>query len=666
MANAKKKCPMCGTKLKMINGRMTCKDCGYYLRDQTRETSGQQTPYNGKPYTGQTQGTWQTQGTRQTQGTGQASSRQTKAPGRSVPPPAHQASPGQSGKNTRTRTTLITVAVILAILVLNVSLALMKVWRSQDLPSDATDHLPSDWETEEKRLPWAQEEDGSDAGHRQEDTSVETVLLPQSGFFRDLVEVIFDKPCSAITAQDLDSILMLEISQEDQTIYYQLAGADVMSLTFTDSFGMELSDLKTFTGLQQLYLDDDLSKGDLDGLQDLYYVYADNTIQEFTEILPHPEQITVLGVKDSIFEDSLDGIEAFPNLLYLSVDYRSLEDISALEQFPGLLGLSLTGCDRLTDYSPLMKLTSLEQLSLDSSELKSIEFIKVMPHLTQLAVEDTQISNISALADCPELTVLSLLDNYNVENYAVVGDLEKLTSLSISLGYGTALPSFQKLSGLEQLYLENANDLSPLRDASSVTSLGLKRCAGWELDAITSMQGLTTLTIHDFSSYVESLEPLTKLPNLTTLVLDNSHIFGNVEEIFGIPTLRKLSLDECQIGLDFDAIPTNEGLEILSMKRLKVLRDPTYNNGDMVSLSEHCDMFGHFPGLTQLDIASNQIDSIDFVEMLPALQYLDITDNSVTSLKPLETLPDFIQVWCKQNTILEKLPPDSPISVIMD
>ncbi len=658
MADKKKKCPMCGTKLKMINGRMTCKDCGYYLRNQ-EAGAGQQASYPGQAYGGQPQGTWQTQGT------GQTSSQQAGTSGRPVTSPTRGASTPHEN-NTRIRNTLVTGAVILVILILNLSLALVKMLSSQDLP-DATDHLPSDWEKEEKRLPQTQEVTVSESGHRQDASSQEEMVsLPQSGFFRDLVEVIFDKPCSAITAQDLDSILMLEISQEDQTIYYQLAGADVMSLTFTDSFGMELSDLKTFTGLQQLYLDDDLSKGDLDGLQDLYYVYADNTIQEFTEILPHPEQITVLGVKDSIFEDSLDGIEAFPNLLYLSVDYRSLEDISALEQFPGLLGLSLTGCDRLTDYSPLMKLTSLEQLSLDSSELKSIEFIKVMPHLTQLAVEDTQISNISALADCPELTVLSLLDNYNVENYAVVGDLEKLTSLSISLGYGTALPSFQKLSGLEQLYLENANDLSPLRDASSVTSLGLKRCAGWELDAITSMQGLTTLTIHDFSSYVESLEPLTKLPNLTTLVLDNSHIFGNVEEIFGIPTLRKLSLDECQIGLDFDAIPTNEGLEILSMKRLKVLRDPTYNNGDMVSLSEHCDMFGHFPGLTQLDIASNQIDSIDFVEMLPALQYLDITDNSVTSLKPLETLPDFIQVWCKQNTILEKLPPDSPISVIMD
>ncbi len=29
-----KKCPVCSTKLKMINGRMTCRDCGYSLRPE--------------------------------------------------------------------------------------------------------------------------------------------------------------------------------------------------------------------------------------------------------------------------------------------------------------------------------------------------------------------------------------------------------------------------------------------------------------------------------------------------------------------------------------------------------------------------------------------------------------------------------------------------------
>ena len=118
------------------------------------------------------------------------------------------------------------------------------------------------------------------------------------------------------------------------------------------------------------------------------------------------------------------------------------------------------------------------------------------------------------------------------------------------------------------------------------------------------------------------------------------------------------------MGLDFNNLPVNETLEILSMNDITILHDPTYNNGDAVKLSDHYDMFGHFPNLKELYLASLNLDSIDFVETLPLLQYLDITDNNVTSLKPLESLSDFQAVWCGQNTILEKLPEDSSIAVI--
>ena len=43
MANEITKCPMCGTKLKMIGGRMTCKECGYYVRS-TEEHEGASFP----------------------------------------------------------------------------------------------------------------------------------------------------------------------------------------------------------------------------------------------------------------------------------------------------------------------------------------------------------------------------------------------------------------------------------------------------------------------------------------------------------------------------------------------------------------------------------------------------------------------------------------------
>ena len=41
MAKESTKCPMCGTKLKMTDGKLTCKKCGYYIRSQPEQTGAQ-------------------------------------------------------------------------------------------------------------------------------------------------------------------------------------------------------------------------------------------------------------------------------------------------------------------------------------------------------------------------------------------------------------------------------------------------------------------------------------------------------------------------------------------------------------------------------------------------------------------------------------------------
>ena len=429
---------------------------------------------------------------------------------------------------------------------------------------------------------------------------------------------------------------------------------------------MDLADLASFTGLEWISVDDDLDEGDLDGLNQLYGVYAENTLGELADIIPNPENITDLGAYDSIFERNIDKLTAFPNLLYLDLNYESLEDITVLSQFPDLRGLVLTDCDDINDYSPLMNLTNLETLGIQSTQLKSIDFITQMPSLTSLSIEDTQVSNLSALDSCPGITYLSLIDNYEIQDYSAVSRLTQLTDLTLEMNYGGTLPSLAELNQLQWLTIKYAGDLSPLKDATSVTSLSLDTCSGWELDSVTAMQGLNTMIIKDFSSYEESMTPLTQLTNMKALSLEGTPIFGNIEEIFGIPTLQYLYLDDCQVGLNFDSLPTNETLELLSMSDISILKDPTYNNGDEVRLSEHLDMFDHFPNLTELHLASLKLDDIAFVEKLPKLQYLDITDNSVTSLKPLESLSDFQAVWCGRNTILENLPEDSPVFVFTE
>lgn len=631
MANEKQKCPMCSTKLKMINGRMTCKDCGYYIRNPYEEGFQNTAQY---PVSGQT--------------------------GFQNTPQYHFPEPTETrNRSNHNGSASIIKKIVIAYVCLQVggflAAAILQVFFSFSDNHEAQKEK-QEWNdrpvASEELKTWTPEDDAS--GRK----------VPESEFFRQLAEVIWEKDCEAITKEEYASLTALYINQDDKVINYQINNGDTHSLTYQSGMQMNLSDLTVFSGLQWLSVDRRLSKGDLKGLNNLYGIYADNTIEEYLDIIPNLKNIMELRIEDDFFEDSLEGIEAFPNLQYLTVNYERLEDISDLAKLPDLWGLYLVDCDRLSDYSALSYLTNLEELSIESTQLSSIDFVRGMPELNTLTIEDSQIDNLDALKDCTQLFSLELIDNSNLKDYSVVGELEQLCDLTLEMNYGGTLPSFEKLGQLQWLSIKHAGDLTPLKDAVSVTALRLERCSGWELEAIASMQELTTLSIHDFSSAVSSLEPLTRLPELEFLDLEGTSIFGNIEEIFGIPSLRYLYLDDCQVGIDFEQLPTNDTLELLSLNKISILYDPTYNNGNKVKLSAHYDMFQHFPNLTELCMVSTEIDNIEFVDMLPSLQYLDITNNQVTSLKPLENLSDFRTVWCGKNTIVENVSADSDIMVI--
>lgn len=642
---------MCGTKLKMINGRMTCKDCGYYVRESSSldsysaaadsYTSPQSSTSFGSSAVSQNN----------------AASGGSKAPGAAK----------KAGAQPKTGHPVKNILVILGSAALLVLAMLLRSGVIGDIVRDMRDSQPAPTPISREPIAAAGSDTLSTAPSTAAPATKEPVYAkyPESQFFRSFIEAVYGKGYRVITAEEYAAITAFRLDRDRQLIYFQVNHGETQSLFYASDSGRKLSDLSCFPGLEWLYLEDDgLSANDLSGLDSLYGVYSENTLNELAEIIPHPENIVELGVEDSLFIKNLDGIESFPSLLYLTVDCGFLEDISALGSTPGLLGLTLTGCDRLTDYSPLMSMTRLESLSIESSQLKTIDFIKQMPNLTYLSIEDTQIKNIDALRSCPSLTYLKLYDNYSVEDYSVVGELTELTTLALGVTYDVILPSFEKLTSLSTLSMKGCHDLTPLKDAVNVTALYMEYCTSQNLEVITAMQGLTTLSLNDFSYYTTSLEPLTRLPNLVALDISESNVFGNIEEIFGIPSLKYLYMDDCMVGIDFEALPANENLQVLSMCDTSILEDPSSYDRTYIDISGHCDMFASFPNLSELYLASDNLDDIDFVTALPNLQYLDISNNNIVSLTPLLQLDNFRIVWCGQNSILEKLPDDSVIMVL--
>lgn len=648
MANDKQKCPMCGTKLKMIDGKMSCKNCGYYIRSQQEFTDYQnETQYN--PPTTQ---------------------------------PVYQPNPSNAIRQTPKKksgagpaiaiVTTITVCLILVIFLIGLfrfssdyldeKAALNQSSNQESRSNSLLDYINSSLASNYES---SSQGNSSTTPSSSSEGSTTQRRWPVSSFFIQMSEAIWGKGYRTITAEEYASLTALQINRDDKTISYQINNGETQNLTFQTYTGVDLADLAAFSGLEYLSIDDDLSQGDLDGLSHLYAVYAENSIEEYLKIIPHPENILELNVESSFFKNSLEGLDTFPNLQYLSVEYDSLEDISILTQFPNLLGLTLTDCDKLTDYSPLMSLTNLQVLGIESTQLKSIDFIKVMPNLSYLYVEDSKITSLNALSSSPYLTSLTLIDNYSIENddYSMVSELEMLNDLTICLGHHFNMPSLAKMTELQQLTLKNADNYEALQDAPNLVYLSLTDCSWWDLEPLVSMPQLTTVILND--CHLDSVEPLTRVPNLMALDMEDTNVYSNVEGIFGIPNLYYLNLTDCQVGIDFNNMPYNDALNVLHLNDISILEDPSFSSWDHVekNISAHYDMFENFPNLTELYMAHTKIDSLDFVENLPYLEYLDITDNNVTSLKPLESLDYLWYVKCAKNTILEGLSENTHIHV---
>lgn len=689
MAEKLQKCPMCGTKLKMKNGRMTCKDCGYYLRDQSESAGISQPGSYGSSGSSSLSGSYGSSGNSSqsgsygssgsssqsgsygssgssTQSGSYGSSGSASQPGPYKPPASSsQSSKKSSGYKNPLRAALVSVASILVI-----ALSSRTVRNGiKDLIEILTDKNDSvadiNYSISMPSLPYSIASSGSTATAAPDGSTPDrTVTLPKSDFAIAFVESIYGKGYRVVTADEYAAVTALSVDEDDNIVYFQLDHGETQYLHYSDSYRLDVSDLKCFPNLEQLYVEDKmLMTGDLKGFENLYAIRSKNSVKELAKYVPHPENIIDLGIYDWSFSASLDDLSSFPNLLYLNVDADHLKDISALNSFPDLIGLTLEGCDDLTDYSPLMNLKQLEELSICSKQLKTIDFIKQMPNLAYLHIEDSQIQNLSALSSCPGLTSLSLVDNNKVLDYSEIGKLSNLAGLTLDVHQSASMPSFQNLTGITYLSLNNVSDLSPLRDAVNIMSLALEHCGSEHLDVLTAMPNLSWLKIDDFWNLTESLEVLTKLPSLEELDISGTKVFGNMEEIFSIPTLKYLYMDDCQVGIDFNAVAPSPNLEVLSMCDVRILRDPSYNNGDKIYLSEHYEFFDNFPNLTELYVSSANLDSIDFVAKMPGLRFLDISDNSVTSLTPLLQLEDFNTVWCGQNTILENIPEDSGIRV---
>ena len=636
MTPKKKKCPICGTKMKYENGDAVCGGCGY------------RASFSASGYTVNT------------------TNSNYNSPNRTNP---RSYTSTQSEETAKKIYRFIAYALIIFFGVTFFRLALYHFIiipiTKEIKPTEQADNTDSNFDDDITAYSREPEEETSPRAKHSSKTSIKKLRLPESELFQQFLAKLFEKDYQKVTAKELAQVTALHLYEKEGylIIAYTLNGDSTGSFYFNQN-SLNSTDFACFPQLQSLEIHNSLSTGALDGLTKLTKLSCRNSPQELLSIID-PLQLTELEIDNDLFLQGIENIEAFSNVEHLRLESVHAKDLSPLLKLEHLTTLELIDCERVEDFSALYQMPQLESLTVDSNKLRDISFVSNMPNLKELSIQNSLVIKLDALADCADtLQKLDLSSNYKVadRNYTVVSQLTNLTQLTLTASYDHEdppfLPQLANMPKLTQLSIQGYDDFSPIADAPLLEKVTLTRCYANDYSALESLPHLTSLCLNDISNMENTLETVGKLTSLEQLYLDDDFIWGDCNALLNLPNLKEYSMKDCTTGFDVNNIQLNENLKILYLSHIttKALVDGKWdyqsNNENNFYLADYADIFQNYPNLEELYLAENTLSDVTFAKELKHLKVFDITDNYVTDLSPLSELAELKSILCAHNAVV--------------
>lgn len=281
----------------------------------------------------------------------------------------------------------------------------------------------------------------------------------------------------------------------------------------------------------------DLYDGEIHSLEDLH-------------LFPSLEGITLSGI---------DGLTDFsplaycPKLTKLTIDNANLTDISFVQYMPGLQSVSIWGNPPIADISPLEDLQNLATVSFWEVGLQDIQPLTKISSLEDITLSTCDVKNISELAHCAgEIKRLDISGNPITNAEDVIRAMPALQSLSID---DTSISDYRVLK-----------ELSELRD------LKIDGIRGIDFSVISELEKLLYFYVfyikasyQDDDDYffldaqvdytaMQDLSFLNNMQNLTSLMLSNVQSSQQLEHLYGLQNLRHLNFCNSSATNDRQAI----------------------------------------------------------------------------------------------------------------
>ena len=249
----------------------------------------------------------------------------------------------------------------------------------------------------------------------------ESVHIPDTNLRAAIAETLSKTPGTAITAEEMATLMRLDIDGMD---IQDLEGLQfAVSLQSLNLRGNPLSDLSPLSGLTAL------------------------------------KEVRFSGESLS----DLSPLTGLTNLEVVRFWKTSISDLSPLAKLTKLRWLQFENSP-ISDLSPLVGLTGLETLRTYRSRDLDLSPLKGLTNLVNLTVAGSGVSDLSPLSGLIHLEMLNLEANRRISNISSLASLKNLKELRLDTNNVSDVSPLAALDTLEVLRLERNNiaDISPL------------------------------------------------------------------------------------------------------------------------------------------------------------------------------------------------------------
>ncbi|MBK8194080.1 MAG: hypothetical protein IPK76_13030 [Lewinellaceae bacterium] len=301
----------------------------------------------------------------------------------------------------------------------------------------------------------------------------------------------------------------------------------------------------------------------------------------------------------------------------LTLSSNEIDNIKPLENLHNLLILYLNNNKHLYDINAIRNMKELWLLNLSYTSIGDISPLQACNQLTYLDISSTKVTDVSPLANLLQLKELNI-SNSKANNLNSISEQVRLERLKGSIITSENLDFLKNQRQLKELHIKNEQSLDFVKRLPVLEELNITR--SFNLISLIPLEGCPSIVSLIITwSHLNDLSPLTKLSNLSRLILMLNTGTVDFNEIGKFKNLKTLQVEE--MGVD--------DLSFISELRLLESLAISHANATDISAIIYC------KNLRWLDISGTNISSIESLSRLDHLEQIVLDGTSIISIAPL-------------------------------